>query len=342
LRALVITRHGGPEVLEVGERPAPEPAAGQVRVRVRAAGVNFADLMARQGLYSDAPKLPMVLGYEVAGVVDALGPGVEGLRPGDRVLGGCRFGGYAEQVVTSAAGLLAVPEGWSFEEAAALPVNYATAYGILLRYGSLRAGERVLVHAAAGGVGIAATQIAKLTGAEVFGTASASKHDAIREIGVDHPIDYRSEDFATAVRRITGERRPLDVVLDAVGGRSWRRSFGLLRPGGRLVCFGASAFVSGERRDLRRLARTVVETPWFNPLRLAGASLSVVGFNLLRVWEAHGSLSEYVDPMRGWVESGAIRPRVAAAFPLERGADAHRYMGERSNVGKVVLTVEAR
>ena len=339
MRALVITRHGGPEVLRIEERPTPEPGAGEVRVRVRAAGVNFADLMARQGLYPDAPKPPLVMGYEVAGEVNALGPGVEGLRTGDRVLAGCRFGGYAEHVVTAAAGVLPLPEGWSFEEAAALPVNYATAYGILLRYGSLRAGERVLVHAAAGGVGIAATQIAKLTGAEVFGTASAAKHEAIREIGVDHPIDYRTEDFAAAVRRITGEKRPLDVVLDAVGGRSWRRSFGLLRPGGRLVCFGASSLVSGETRDLRRLARTLAETPRFNPLRLSSRSLSVVGFNLLRVWEAHGSLEEYVGPLRGWLESGAIRPRVAATFPLERGGDAHRYLAARSNVGKVVLTV---
>jgi NADPH:quinone reductase-like Zn-dependent oxidoreductase len=339
VRALVLTRHGPPEVLRIEDRPEPEPRAGEVLVRVRAAGVNFADLMARVGVYPDAPRPPAVVGYEFAGDVEALGPGAAGPRPGDRVLGACRFGGYAEKVAVPAGNVLPVPEGWSYEEAAALPVNYATAYGILLRYGSLRAGERVLVHAAAGGVGIAATQLAKLTGAEVFGTASAGKHASLREIGVDHPIDYRALDFAAEVRRITGEERPLDVALDPIGGRSWRASAGLLRPGGRLVCYGASAVMGGERRDLGRIVRTWAEMPRFNPLRLSSRSLSVVGFNLLRVWDAHGSLAEYVDALRGWVASGAIRPRVAATFPLERGADAHRHLAARANVGKVVLTV---
>ena len=339
MRALVITRHGPPEVLRIEERPDPEPGPGEVRVTVRAAGVNFADLMARIGVYPDAPKPPAIVGYEIAGDVEALGEGVEGVRVGDRVLAGCRFGGYAERVVVGANELLPMPEGWSYAEGAALPVNYATAYGILVRYGSVRAGERVLVHAAAGGVGIAATQIAKLHAAEVFGTASPAKHEAIRAIGVDHAIDYRSGDWVAQIRRIAGARQPLDIALDAVGGRSFRRSFSLLRAGGRLVCFGASALVSGERRDLRRTARTLLETPRFNPLRLSSSSKSVIGFNLLRVWSARGALDEYVGPLRRWIDAGELRPVVAEAFPLERGADAHRFLGERRNVGKVVLTV---
>ena len=339
MRALVITRHGPPDVLQIEQRPDPEPGAGEVRVSVRAAGVNFADLMARTGLYPDAPKPPCVVGYEFSGLVERLGEGVERVRAGDRVIGACRFGGYAERVVVPAAELLALPEDWSYEEGAALPVNYATAYGILVRYGSLRTGERVLVHAAAGGVGIAATQIAKLHGADVYGTASAAKHEAIRAIGVDHPLDYRSGDWVAELRRIAGERQPIDIALDAVGGRSLRRSFSLLRAGGRLVCFGASSLVSGERRDLRMAARTLLETPRFNPLRLSSSSKSVIGFNLLRAWNAQAGLGEYVDPLRAWVEEGKLRPVVAAAFPLERGAEAHRFLGERRNVGKVVLTV---
>lgn len=340
MRALVITRHGPPEVLQIQERPAPVVARGEVRVEVRAAGVNFADLMARIGVYPEAPRPPTVVGYEFAGDVAEVGEGVEGVAVGDRVLGGCRFGGYAEQVVVPATSVLPVPEGWSYADGAALPVNYATAYGILVRYGSLRAGERVLIHAAAGGVGIAATQIARISGAEVFGTASASKHDALREIGVHHPVDYRTGDWVAEVRRLGGgARRPLDIALDAIGGRSLRRSFKLLRPGGRLVTYGAAALVSGSRRDLRSVARTLAETPRFNPLRLSGSSRSVIGFNLLRVWDDAGSLEEYIAPLREWVEAGAIRPRVAATFPLEHGADAHRLMQDRGNVGKVVLTV---
>ena len=339
MRALVITETGPPEVLRVQDRPDPVPGAGEARIVVKAAGINFADLMARMGLYPDAPKPPSVVGYEFAGEVESLGGGVEGVAVGDRVLGGCRFGGYAELVTVGADQLVPLPADWSFEEGAALPVNYATAYAGLLRYGSLMEGERVLLHAAAGGVGIAATQIARQVGAEVFGTASASKHDAIRGFGVDHPIDYRSEDFVKAVRRINGTKESLDLVMDAIGGSSFRKSYSLLRPGGRLVCFGASSLVSGERRSIPTAIKGVAGTPWFNPLRMMPVSKAVIGLNMLGLWDAKGSLDEFVEPLRGWIESGAVRPVVAEAFPLERGPDAHRFMQERKNVGKVVLTL---
>jgi NADPH:quinone reductase-like Zn-dependent oxidoreductase len=339
MRALVITEHGPPEVLRVQERPDPEPGRGQVRVRVRAAGINFAELMARVGLYPDAPKPPCVLGYEFGGEVESLGEGVTGLSVGQRVMGGCRFGSQAELAVAGEGSVLPLPDGWSFEEGAAMPVNYATAYAGLVRYGALGRGERVLLHAAAGGVGIAATQIAKLRGAEVFGTASASKHDACREHGVDHPIDYRSEDFVQAVRRIAGEEEPLDLVMDAIGGRSYRRSYSLLRAGGRLVCFGASAALSGERRSIPTAAKMLVGTPRFNPLKLASESKAVIGLNMLTLWDSKQSLDEYIEPLTRWIEDGEIRPIVAEAFPLERGAEAHRFLLARKNVGKVVLTL---
>ena len=339
MRALVITEAGPPEVLRVQERPDPEPGPGEARVAVKAVGINFAEVMARMGLYPDAPPLPAVVGYEFAGEVESLGDGAEGVSVGDRVLGGCRFGAYAEYVVVKAGDLLPLPEGWSFEEGAALPVNYSTAYAGVVRYGALAPGERILIHAAAGGVGIAATQIAKEVGGEVFGTASASKHDAVRGFGVDHPIDYRSESFVTAVRRITGEKHALDLVMDAVGGKSFRQSFSLLRAGGRLVCYGASSVVTGERRSIPKTLAGLAQTPWYNPMRLMPQSKAVIGLNMLTLSDAKGSLDEYVEPLAKWIESGAIRPVVAETFPLERGPDAHRYLQERKNVGKVVLTL---
>jgi NADPH:quinone reductase-like Zn-dependent oxidoreductase len=325
----------------VQERPDPDrPGRGQVQVRVRAAGINFADLMARSGLYSEAPKPPCVVGYEFAGDVEAVGEEVDGLSPGDRVLGGARFGSYAELVNTDARQVIALPEQWTYEQGAATPVTYATAYAGLIRYGGLQPGERVLVQAAAGGVGIAATQIAKLAGAaEVFGTSSASKHDEIRRLGVDNPIDYRQRDFVKEVRRIAGEERPLDLVFDAVGGNSFRKSFSLLRTGGRLVCFGASAFQAGERRSIPRAVKALAQTPRFNPLKLMRDSKSVIGLNMLALLDAKGTLEEYVEPLRKWMDAGSIEPVVAEAFPIERGAEAHRYMHERKNVGKVVLTL---
>ncbi|HEV7845591.1 MAG TPA: medium chain dehydrogenase/reductase family protein [Thermoleophilaceae bacterium] len=339
MKALVVTEHGPPDVLRVQERPDPEPGPGELRIRVRAAGVNFADLLGRVGLYPDAPKPPCVLGYEVAGDVDALGEHAEGFELGDRVMGACRFGGYAQLAVAKADAVVPLPDGWSYAEGAAMPVTYSTAYAGLVRYGALRPGERVLIQAAAGGVGIAATQIAKLCGAEVYGTASPAKHDAIRDFGVDHPVDYRTHDVVDEVRRIAGEKHPLDLALDALGGRSFRQSYSLLRAGGRLVCFGASEVQAGERRSPLRALRVVAQMPRFNPLKLMSESKSVIGLNMLTLWDERGSLGELIEPLRAWIDDGSFRPVVAQEFRLDDGAAAHRYLHERSNIGKVVLTL---
>ena len=339
MRAAVLHRTGGPDVFEIQERPEPSLGPGRVRIRVRAAGVNFADLMARQGLYPDAPELPSVLGYEVAGEVEEVGDDVDGCSPGDRVVAACRFGGYAELASVRERDLLPLPGDWSFEEGAAFPVVYGTAYASLVSFGNLRAGERLLIQAAAGGVGIAATQIGKLLGAEIYGTASGSKHAVIRENGVQHPIDYREKDFAEEVRRIAGDECPLDVIVDGIGAKSWKDGYGLLRPGGRLVMIGASSFVSGEKRNLPRAAANLARVPRFNPLKMASESRSVIGLNMLRLWDARGTLGEFIEPLSQWVDQGLLRPIVSEAFPLERIADAHRLIGERKNVGKVVLTL---
>jgi len=271
--------------------------------------------------------------------VDALGDGVDGLELGQRVMAACRFGGYAQLAVANQGAVLPLPDGWSYSEGAATPVTYATAYAGLVRYGGLRAGERVLIQAAAGGVGIAATQVAKLIGAEVYGTASPPKHDAIRGFGVDHPVDYRTHDVVDEVRRISGERQPIDLAFDAIGGRSFRQSFALLRAGGRLVCFGASEVQAGERRSPLRALRVLAQMPRFNPMKLMSQSKSVIGLNMLTLWDEHESLDELVQPLRAWIDEARLRPVVAQEFRLDDGAEAHRYVHERKNIGKVVLTL---
>lgn len=339
MRALVITQSGPPDVLSVEERPDPEPGAGEVRVAVRAAGLNFADLLARVGLYADAPKPPCIVGYEFAGDVDRVGAGVDGVAPGDRVIGWARFGSQAELVVTAARNVMPLPAGWTYAQGAALPVVYGTAYAALVRYGALHPGESVLIQAAAGGVGIAATQIARAAGAgTIYGTASERKHDALRGFGVDHPIDYTRGRFDREVRRLAGDEQPLDIVLDAIGGASLRRGWSLLRPGGRLVTYGASSVLGGDRRSVPRAVSMLAQTPVFHPLRMASQSKAVIGLNMLRVWDSKGSLDEFVEPLGRWIEDGAVRPVVAEEFPFDRAADAHRFMQERRNVGKVVLT----
>lgn len=331
MRSVVITRKGPPEVLQVQERPDPTPGPGQVRIEVGAAGVNFADLMARLGLYPDAPDLPAVVGYEVAGTVAELGPEVDGIAVGDRVMAGTRFGGYSEQAVAKVADVAPLPDGMSFEEGAAVPVNYLTAYLGLRRFGALEPGERVFLHAAAGGVGIAATQIAKDHGAEVWGSASPGKHEAIRGFGVDHAVDYTQSGWEKAVP-------PMDVVMDALGGRSFRRSYDMLRAGGRLVCFGAAGVVDGDKRNLVAAGRTALSMPRFNLIKQMSASKTVVGLNMLTLWDELGSLEPFMAAIEGLLAGGVLRPVVAEAFPFDRAADAHRYIGERRNVGKVVLT----
>ena len=331
MRAVVLTGHGPPEVLQVQERPAPDrPRGGQVLVDVRAAGINFAETMARVGLYPDAPKPPCVLGYEVAGTVIAVGPGVDGVSEDDRVMAGTRFGGYAEQVLVNAGDVVPLPDRLTFEQGAAVPVNYATAWAGLVRYGSLRPGERVLIHAAAGGVGIAAIQIAKREGAEVWGTASASKHATVRELGCDHTVDYRASGWEK-------DLPPFDLVMDAIGGRSFRTSYDLLRPGGRLVAFGASSVTSGERRNLLTAARAVVRMPRFNLVKQMSESKAVLGLNMLRLWDDAKTLDPWIDPLRELLDDGTIEPVVAEAFPFANAPEAHRMLAERRNVGKVVL-----
>jgi NADPH:quinone reductase-like Zn-dependent oxidoreductase len=341
MRAVVITKHGGPEVLQVQERPDPRVGAGEVRIAVKAAGINFADTLARTGLYRDSPKVPCVVGYEVAGEVESVGDGVESVAPGERVLAGTRFNGQAELVTVRENMVYKLPEQLSFKEGASFPVNYATAQAGLVAMGGLKEGERVLIHAAAGGVGISAVQIAKRIGAEVFGTASASKHGAIRAQGVDHAIDYRSQDFAEVVRRLTrGEG--IDVALDALGPSSFRKDYQLLRPGGRLIMYGASEVQTGQKRSVPAVLRTLVKSPfasmpWWKGLGVMTENKGVFGLNMLSWWDAEGSLDRVIEPLIPGLEEGELRPVVAAAFSFEQAPDAHRFIAERRNVGKVVL-----
>jgi NADPH:quinone reductase-like Zn-dependent oxidoreductase len=330
MRAVVITKHGGPGVLEVHEQPDPELGAGEVRIDVAAAGINFADVMARMGLYQDAPKTPCVVGYEIAGTILELGDGVEGLTPGQRVFAGTQFGGYASQVVVPAADVVALPDGLSFEQGAAIPVNYATAWAGLIGFGSLQPDERVLVHSAGGGVGIAATQIAKRTGAEVYGTASPGKHARCEELGVDHMVDYTQDGWERGLPQF-------DVILDAVGGKSFRTGYDLLRPGGRLVAFGASAVVSGQRRNLVTALRTVIRMPRFNMIKQMSESKAVIGLNMLTLWKDRGTLAPWIAPLQEMLDDGTVKPVVAGDFSFEDAGAAQTMITERRNVGKVVL-----
>lgn len=337
MRAITITRHGGPEVLQVRELPDPTPGAGEVRIAVRACGLNFAEVMARQGLYPDAPKPPCVVGYEGAGVIDAIGAGVEGHAVGDRVLYLSRFGGHASQVSVPALQAVKMPDAMTFEQGAAIPVVYLTAYHMLFRVARVRPGERVLVHMAAGGVGIAALQLARtVERLTLFGTASASKHARLRELGCDHPIDYRSVDYAAEVRRLTGGQG-VDVVLDALGGPDWSKGFDLLREGGMLVAFGLANANAGKKRNLLHVLGQIVRVPRFSPMKLMDQNKAVAGVNVGHLWNRMDLMRDEIDEVVRLFDAGVVQPVIDGTYPFDRAGEAHERLGQGKNVGKVLL-----
>jgi len=338
MRQIWIAKAGAPEVLAVKEASDPQPAPGEMRIRVEAAGVNFADVMGRMGAYPDLPPIPVVPGYEVSGRVDAVGDGVDRSWIGRDVFALTRFGGYSDVVCTPEKQVFVRPADMSAEQGAAIPVNYFTAWQLIAVMGGLKSGETVLIHSAGGGVGIAAIQIAKYIGAHVIGTASATKHAELRALGVDHLIDYRTEDFEKRAREIT-EGRGVELILDAVGGSSFKKGYRLLAPTGRLGMFGVSSLATGKTRSLGAMMSMLAGTPWlqFNPLALLNANKGVFGVNLGHMWGE-------VDRLRGWGEellalwsAGAVKPRIAKVFSFDDAPEAHHFIQDRKNIGKVLL-----
>jgi NADPH:quinone reductase-like Zn-dependent oxidoreductase len=344
MRQVWITRAGPPEVLQVREASDPEPGRGEVRIRVKAAGINFADLMARVGLYPDAPKIPCVVGYEASGTIDAVGPGVEPatdddggepLRVGDRVFGMPRFGGYTDTLVVRAEQVFRMPQGMTFEEAAALPVVYLTAHHMMLFTGNMRPGSSVLIHSAAGGVGLAAIQIARTRGCTIFGTASPGKHAFLREQGVQHPIDSGG-DYAAAVRAVVGDKG-LDLVLDPVGGKSWSVGYDLLGPGGRLVAFGLSAAAAGTTRNLFHALGQIIRIKSYDPRKLMDHNKTVSGCNMGHLFGRLDLLRPQFASLLAMYGRREIAPRVDRTFRFDDAPSAHHFLHERKAIGKVLL-----
>ncbi|MEX2270727.1 MAG: zinc-binding dehydrogenase [Vicinamibacterales bacterium] len=338
MRAAVIPRIGGPEVFRIDERPVPEPGPGEVLVRVRAAGVNFADVLGRLGLYPDAPTLPYVPGYEVAGVIERAGPGAAGVAEGDRVIAITAFNGYSEYVTAPAWRVFRTPAALSDAEAAGIPVTYLTAAIALYKLANIAAGETVLIHNAGGGVGIAAAQLAALRRARLIGTASTAKHGALHRFGFEHLIDYHTTNVFKEVKRLTAGRG-VDVILDPLGGDSFAESYALLAPLGRLVMFGVSRIAPSRTRSLVAIAKTLWSMPRFKALSLINRNRGVFGLNVGHLWDARDQLAPIVSMLMQEFESGRLKPVIAETFPLEKVADAHAYLQSRQNVGKVVLTM---
>ena len=338
MQAVWIPKYGKHDVLEVREDKDPIPGRGEVRIRVCASGINFAEIMARQGLYQDAPPPPMVLGYEVSGFIDAVGEGVTDRSEGQRVLAMTRFGGYADMVCVGAMQTYAMPEQMTFEEGAALPVTYLTGYHMLFNVFRVRAGDHVLIHQAAGGVGTAASQLCRsVGGVTTYGTASKSKHEYVRSNGCDHPVDYRSVDYVEEIRRLT-DGRGVDVVLDALGGSDWKKGFSLLRPGGLLIPFGWANMAKYGKRRMSHVLGQFTHLPWWTPVKLINENKGVAGVNMGRLWDERELTFEAFTGLLKLYEQGLIKPHVDRSFPFEQAGEAHAYIEAGQNVGKVLLT----
>jgi synaptic vesicle membrane protein VAT-1 len=336
MRQIWISKIGPPEVLTVQEAPDPTPRAGEVRIRVEAAGINFADIFARQGIYPDAPPAPFVPGYEVAGIVDVVGQGAPDLKEGDHVLAATRFRGYSDVVCVPHKQVFKRLDWMSAEHGAALPLNYLTAYQALIVMGSLCRGDKVLIHNAGGGLGLAALDICRISGVETFGTASPGKHAFLQERGLSHAIDYRSQDYEGVIKEMTNGSG-LNLILDPLGGIHWRKNYRLLAPAGRLIHLGASTAVTGKRRSLRALLSLLINLPFYNPLRLINDNKAVIGVQNPRLWDQFDRVRPWLDQIISWYDEALFRPHIDRTFKFSQAAEAHHYIQERKNTGKVLL-----
>ena len=336
MRQIVISRSGGLDVLKIEKVPDPKPRKGEVLIKVKAAGLNFADILARQGLYPDAPKTPCVVGYEVSGIVEDVGEGVDKNLLNLPVMALTRFGGQAEMVIVPANQVFKKPESLSFEQAASIPVVYLTAYGLLIAMVSLQPGESVLIHNAGGGVGLAAIDIAKKYGAITYGTASPSKHSFLKERGLDYPIDYRTKDWLPTLKELTNEQG-VELIIDPIGGGHWKKSYNALRSTGRLGMFGVSSASATGLKGKYQMLMAVIQTPWFHPFSLLDKNKAVFGLNLGHLWHEVKKITSWMNVILDGVEQGWVRPYVDKVFPFDQIAQAHDHLESRKNTGKVIL-----
>ncbi len=338
MKQIWIPKHGAADVLELRDAPDPMPNAGEVRIRVESIGVNFADVVARIGVYPDAPKPPFVPGYEVAGLVDAVGEGIDSDWLNVPAAALTRFGGYSSVACVPLSQVFRLPKNLSADEAAALPLNTLTAYQMLVVMGSVRPGNTVLVHGAAGGVGWMAVQMAKLLGATVYGTASAHKHEALYSLGVSACIDYTNTDFVSEIHKLTNGKG-VELVLDPIGGAHWMKSYRTLAATGRLVMCGQAGMISGQRRNVWTVLKWALGVPWLtiNHVRLINENKGLIGVNLGRMWDEVDRMRPWFEEILTWHQAGKLSVKIDRIYALEEAARAHDHLQNRQNIGKVLL-----
>lgn len=336
MKQVVVSQPGLPEVMQMRQIPDPIPRNGEVRIRVEACGVTFRDLLGRMGLDKDVPHMPFVPGWEVAGRIEAISQGVPDFKEGDSVIALTHYGGYSDRVCVPHQQVFKRFDWMTAQDGAALPVSYLMAYLMLVVMGSVQPGDRVLIHGAGGGIGLAMLDLCKILGAEVLGTASPEKHEALRQHGLQHPIDYRNLDYEQVVNDLTGGRG-VQLVLDALGGRHWQKNYRLLTPMGRIIHYGVSSLAPGPTRSRWAWWRGMVTVPFYTPTGLMDDNHGVMGINLSSLLAANALQPRWLRQVLSWYDEALFRPTIDRTFGLDQAAEAHHYLQTRQNVGKVLL-----
>jgi len=337
MKAIFLTQFGKPgnESFKIQEAPEPTVEAGQVKIKTQAFGLNYADVMARKGIYNDCPPLPAVLGYECVGFVEEIGADVPNVKVGDRVIAFTRFGSYAEKVVTNYLAVQKIGTDLSNGLAVALATQYSTAWFASSEAINMYEGEHVLVHAAAGGVGTALVQMAKAKGCTLYGTASSPKKlEYLKSIGVDYPINYVEQDFEAEIMKIRGKER-IDVIFDPVGGKNFNKSLKILAYGGRIVPYGAS---SRERKGILSLLKVAWGFGLHLPVGNIMKSQTWAGVNMLRIADYKPQLiNRCLEKVYDLFEKGIAKPHVGGVYSVDKIGQAHDFLESRKSMGKIVV-----
>jgi len=334
--AFLINNAAANEAFEIRETAIPKIANDEILIKVKGFGLNYADVMARQGLYRDAPPLPAILGYDVCGYVEKIGSEVEGIKEGDFVAALTRFGGYAQFAMTKASGVIKVDENINVAEATALATQYGTAWYAAKEMANIQQGEKVLIHAAAGGVGTALVQLAKQNGCTIYGTAGSDEKLAyLKTIGVDYPINYRASNWFSVMKNYVGDEG-VDAVFDAIGGKNAKQGWQILSHGGRLILFGAAQL--GDENNIFKKIKFLLQFGFYHPVQLMGSSKTISGVNMLRIADYKPkTLQRCLENVKQGFEEGYLKPTVAKVFPIEQIGAAHEFLASRKSIGKVAV-----
>ena len=336
MKEVLITKYGPPEVLQVCEKPTPSPSKDEVLVRNHFTGINFSEIMARMRLYPGAPKPPTTLGAEGCGVIESVGENITKFHQGERVIVFARHASYSTHICTSEDMVIPLPDKFTFEEGAAFPVVYITAYMMMFDLGNFCKGETILIHGAGGGVGTAAIQLAQSVGGKIIGTASKWKHDKLKTMGVNNCIDYNTEDVYQKVMEYT-DSKGVDLIFDPVGSKNWKVSYKCLSPMGKLVIFGDQNFVKGKTFSLQASLKEFFSMPKFRPMDLMSRNKSVMGYHLGRLAGAEEKIQRATIALHNLAKDGKIKPVIDKIFPFTEAAQAHAYIQNKKNFGKVLL-----